>query len=316
MEHCDALVMLGTDFPYQAFLPGGVPVIQVDVRGEQIGHRIPVDVPLVGTVRDTVDALLPLLTRKTDSAHLHRMTGHYRRARKRLDHLADSSPDRSPLHPPFIAATIDRVAADDAVFTADVGSPCIWAARYLRMNGRRRIIGSFNHGSMANALPQAIGAQAAEPARQVVSLSGDGGVAMLLGELITLHQQHLPVKVVVFNNGALSFVELEMKAAGIVTFGTDLDNPDFAAMARAAGLFGAQVDKAGELEDTLRAAFAHDGAALVDVRSDRYELSLPPKISYGELKGFTLYATRTILSGDGKELVDLAKSNVRDLEVE
>jgi pyruvate dehydrogenase (quinone) len=184
------------------------------------------------------------------------------------------------------------------------------------MNGRRRIIGSFNHGSMANALPQAIGAQAAEPARQVVSLSGDGGVAMLLGELITLHQQHLPVKVVVFNNGALSFVELEMKAAGIVTFGTDLDNPDFAAMARAAGLFGAQVDKAGELEDTLRAAFAHDGAALVDVRSDRYELSLPPKISYGELKGFTLYATRTILSGDGKELVDLAKSNVRDLEVE
>jgi pyruvate dehydrogenase (quinone) len=316
MEHCDALVMLGTDFPYQAFLPDGVPVIQVDVRGEQIGHRIPVDVPLVGTVRDTVDALLPHLTRNTDSGHLHRMTGHYRRARKRLDHLAESSPDRSPLHPQFIAATIDRLAADDAVFTADVGSPCIWAARYLRMNGRRRIIGSFNHGSMANALPQAIGAQAAAPARQVVSLSGDGGVAMLLGELITLRQQHLPVKVVVLNNGALSFVELEMKAAGIVTFGTDLDNPDFAAMARAAGLYGVRVDKAGDLEDALRAAFSHDGGALVDVRSDRYELSLPPKISYGELKGFTLYATRTILAGDGKELVELTKSNLRDLEVE
>ena len=316
MEHCDALVMLGTDFPYRAFLPDGVPVVQVDVRGEQIGHRIPVDVALVGTVRDTVDALLPLLDRKTDSAHLHRMTSHYRRARKRLDHLAESSRDRSPLHPQFIAATIDRLAADDAVFTADVGSPCIWAARYLRMNGRRRIIGSFNHGSMANALPQAIGAQAAEPGRQVITLSGDGGVAMLLGELITLRQQHLPVKVVVFNNGALSFVELEMKAAGIVTYGTDLDNPDFAAIARAVGLFGVQVDKAGDLEDALREALAHDGPALVDVRSDRYELSLPPKISYGELKGFTLYATRTILSGEGKELIDLAHSNVHDLEVE
>jgi pyruvate dehydrogenase (quinone) len=184
------------------------------------------------------------------------------------------------------------------------------------MNGRRRIIGSFNHGSMANALPQAIGAQAADPTRQVVTLSGDGGLAMLLGELITLRQQHLPVKVVVFNNGALSFVELEMKAAGIVTFGTDLDNPDFAGIARSVGLFGVQVEKAGDLEDALRAAFAHDGPALIDVRSDRYELSLPPKISYGELKGFTLYATRTILSGEGRELVELAESNLRDLEVE
>ncbi|HTT54034.1 MAG TPA: ubiquinone-dependent pyruvate dehydrogenase [Streptosporangiaceae bacterium] len=316
MEHCDALVMLGTDFPYRPFFPHGVPVIQVDVRGEQIGHRVPVDVPLVGTVRDTVDALLPLLNRKTGQAHLHRMTSHYRRARKRLDHLAESSRDRSPLHPQFVAATIDRLAADDAVFTADVGSPVIWAARYLRMNGRRRILGSFSHGSMANALPQAIGAQAAEPGRQVVTLSGDGGVAMLLGELITLRQQHLPVKVVVFNNGALAFVELEMKAAGIVTYGTGLDNPDFAAIARAAGLFGAAVHKAGDLEPALRDAFAHDGPALVDVHTDRHELSLPPKLTYGEIKGFTLYATRTILSGEGKELVELTKTNVRDLDVE
>src|SRR5580658_7269881 len=180
MEHCDALVMLGTDFPYRPFLPEGVPVIQVDVRGERIGRRVPVQVPLLGTVTDTVDALLPLLTSKSDSAHLDRMTKHYRRARGRLDKLARDRQNDSPLHPQFVAATIDRLAADDAIFTADVGSPCIWAARYLRMNGRRRIIGSFNHGSMANALPQAIGAQAAEPARQVVSLSGDGGVAMLL----------------------------------------------------------------------------------------------------------------------------------------
>jgi pyruvate dehydrogenase (quinone) len=169
---------------------------------------------------------------------------------------------------------------------------------------------------MANALPQAIGAQAAQPGRQVITLSGDGGLAMLLGELLTLRQQHLPVKVVVFNNGALSFVELEMKAAGIVTYGTDLDNPDFAGIAQAAGLFGVRVEKAGELEDALRAAFIHDGAALVDVRTDRHELSLPPKLTYGEVKGFTLSATRTVLSGEGKELVELAKTNLRELDIE
>ena len=184
------------------------------------------------------------------------------------------------------------------------------------MNGARRLVGSLNHGSMANALPHAIGAQAASPGRQVVALSGDGGLAMLLGELVTLRQQRLPVKIVVFNNGALSFVELEMKAAGIVNYGTDLDNPDFAAIARATGLFGVRVDKAGDLPDALREAFGHDGPALVDVHTVREELSLPPKLTYGQLKGFTLYATRTILSGGGGELVELTKSNLRELEVE
>ncbi len=316
MEHCDALVMLGTDFPYRPFYPEGVPVIQVDIRGERIGRRVPVDVPLVGTVRDTIDALLPFLKAKNDSTHLARMTAHYRRARGRMDRLAEAGRTSSPVHPQFVAATIDRLAAADAVFTADVGTPCIWAARYLRMNGRRRLIGSFNHGSMANALPQAIGVQATQRGRQVVTLSGDGGLAMLLGELITLRQQHLPVKVVVFNNGALSFVELEMKAAGIATYGTDLDNPDFAGIARAVGLFGARVEKADELEDALQEAFGHDGPALVEVRTARQELALPPKLTYGEIKGFTLYATRTILSGGGEELVELAKTNLHELDIE
>ncbi|HTW08304.1 MAG TPA: ubiquinone-dependent pyruvate dehydrogenase [Acidimicrobiales bacterium] len=316
MEHCDALVMLGTDFPYQAFLPEGVPVVQVDIRGEQIGRRIPVSVPLVGTVRDTIDALLPGLAVKADTGHLERMVAHYRRARARLDKLAEPGRASGALHPQHVAATVDRMAADDTVFTADVGTPSIWAARYLRMNGRRRVLGSFNHGSMANALPQAIGAQAAFPGRQVVSLSGDGGLAMLLGELITLRQQRLPVKVVVFNNGALAFVELEMKAAGIVTYGTDLDNPDFAAIARAMGLFGARVSKASELEGTLQAAFAHDGPALVEVDTYRHELSLPPKLTYGQIKGFTLYATRTILSGDANQLVELTRTNLRELQAE
>jgi len=316
MEHCDALVMLGTDFPYRPFYPENVPVIQVDIRGERIGRRVPVQVPLVGTVRDTIEALMPMISVKTDSAHLNRMTAHYHRSRARLDKLARDRRNDSPLHPQFVAATIDRLAAPDAVFTADVGTPCIWAARYLHMNGTRRLIGSFNHGSMANALPHAIGAQASQPGRQVVAMSGDGGLAMLLGELITLRQLQLPVKVVVFSNGALSFVELEMKAAGIVTYGTDLDNPDFAGIARASGLLGIRVDKAGELEGALRQAFGHDGPALVEVRTARHELSLPPKLTYGQIKGFTLYATRTILSGGGAELVELTRTNLRELEAE
>jgi pyruvate dehydrogenase (quinone) len=316
MEHCDALVLLGTDFPYRPFLPDHVPVVQVDVRGEQIGKRVQVRAPLVGTVKDTIDALLPLLEPRAHTAHLDRMTAHYRRARSRLDQLARDRASDSPLHPQYVAATVDKLAAEDAIFTVDVGTPCIWAARYLRMNGTRRLIGSFSHGSMANALPHAIGAQATHSGRQVIALSGDGGLAMLLGELLTLRQMQLPVKIVVFNNGALSFVELEMKAAGIPTFATDLVDPDFTGIARSAGLFGARVEKASDLEDALRAAFAHDGPALVDVRTARQELSLPPKLTYEQIKGFTLYATRTVLSGEGSELIELTKSNLRELEVE
>jgi pyruvate dehydrogenase (quinone) len=313
MEHCDALLMLGTDFPYRQFYPQGVPVVQVDVRGEQIGRRVPVDVPLVGTVKDTAKALLPLLRPKTDSAHLDRMTAHYGRVRARLARLAEQKRKDSPLHPQYVAAMVDRLAADDAAFTSDVGTPTVWAARYLTMNGRRRLTGSFNHGSMANALPHAMGVQAAHPGRQVVALCGDGGLAMLLGELLTLGQLRLPVKLVVFDNGSLSFVELEMKAAGFVNYGTGLDNPDLSEVARACGLFGARVERAGELEKALSAAFAHDGPALVDVRTARQELSMPPKITLEQIKGFTLYATRTILSGGADEIVELARTNLREL---
>jgi pyruvate dehydrogenase (quinone) len=310
MEDCDALLMLGTDFPYRDFYPEHATVVQVDLRGEHIGRRTAVDVALVGTVKDTVEALLPRLRAKTDGRHLERMVGHYRKTREELDGLAVDDRNRSPLHPQFVARTIDELADPDAVFIPDVGTPIVWAARYLRMNGRRRLIGSFLHGSMANAVPQAIGVQAAQPGRQVVTMSGDGGLAMMLGDLITLQQLRLPVKIVVFNNGSLGFVELEMKAAGFVTFGTDLVDPDFAAVARGLGMHGQRVERPDELAGALRAAFAHDGAALVDVMVARQELSLPPKVTLDQLKGFTLYATRSVLSGAGDELVDLVKTNV------
>jgi pyruvate dehydrogenase (quinone) len=310
MEQCDALLMLGTDFPYRQFYPSQATVLQVDCRGEQIGRRVRVDVPLVGTVKDTIESLLPRLRAKTDGRHLELMRKHYAKARKGLDELAVNDRNRTPMHPQFVAATIDRLAADDAVFLADVGTPVIWGARYLTMNGRRRLIGSFNHGTMANAVPQAIGVQASQPGRQVITLSGDGGLAMLLGDLLTLRQQRLPIKIVVFNNGALSFVELEMKAAGFVTYGTDLDDPEFAAVAQAIGLHGERVAHPDDLEQALRTALEYDGPALVEVMVARSELSMPPAITLEEIKGFTLYATRTILSGRGDELVDLAKTNV------
>jgi pyruvate dehydrogenase (quinone) len=317
MEHCDALVMLGTDFPYRQFYPPpGVGVVQIDLRGEHIGRRTRVDVPLVGTVRDTVTALIPRLTPKSDTDHLERMRAHYARARKRLDALAGGDRVGSPLHPQTVAAAIDRIASDDAVFLPDVGSPVVWAARYLTMNGRRRLVGSFNHGTMANALPQAIGVQAAQPGRQVVTLSGDGGLAMLFGELLTLRQLALPVKVVVFNNGSLAFVDLEMKAAGIVNYATDLDNPNFAEVARAIGLHGVRVERPDELEGALRDAFVHAGPAVIDIVTARQELSMPPKLTLEQIKGFTLYATRTILSGRGDEILELAKTNLRALAVE
>jgi pyruvate dehydrogenase (quinone) len=310
MEHCETLLMLGTDFPYRQFYPKDATVLQVDSRGEQIGRRTRVDVPLIGTVRDTIEALLPRLSPKTDSDHLDRMRAHYAKARERLDDLAVNDRNRTPMHPQFVAKTIDDLAADDAVFLPDVGTPVIWAARYLHMNGQRRLVGSFTHGTMANALPQAIGVQASHPGRQVITLSGDGGLAMLLGDVITLRQQRLPVKLVVFNNGALSFVELEMKAAGFVNYGTALDNPNFADVAQAMDLHGQRVERPDDLEGALRAAFEHDGPALVEVMVARQELAMPPTITYDQIKGFTLYATRTILSGRGDELIDLATTNI------
>jgi pyruvate dehydrogenase (quinone) len=310
IKEADALLMLGTDFPYQQFYPDNAKVVQVDIRGRNLGRRTPIDLGLVGTVKDTLAALQPLLQQKNQRDHLDRSLRHYRRTRKTLDELAVNDRDRSPIRPEYVAGLADRLAADDAVFTVDVGSPVVWAARYLKMNGRRRLVGSFNHGTMACALPHAVGAQTAFRNRQVVALAGDGGLTMMFGELVTLIQNRLPVKVIVFNNSSLNFVELEMKAAGIVNFGTELVNPDFAAVAQAMGIFGRRVEQPSDLQQALADAFAFDGPALVDVVTARQELSIPPAITVEQAKGFSLYAIRTILAGRGDELLDLITTNV------
>jgi pyruvate dehydrogenase (quinone) len=311
MMNCDTLLMLGTDFPYRNFYPEKANIIQVDIRGEQIGRRTRVNLGLVGSVKDTIAVLLPLLRKNSDSGHLDASVRHYREARAGLNELAMDKPETSPVHPQYVARLINEIAADDAIFTCDVGTPTIWAARYLRMNGRRRLLGSFTHGSMANAIPQAIGAQATYRRRQVVSFSGDGGAAMLLGDLLTLRQMKLPVKIVVFNNSSLAFVELEMKAAGLLDFGTSLENPSFAELANACGIQGFKAEKAGDVEDALRDAFAHDGPALVDVLVHRQELSMPPTITFKQMSGFGLYIARAVMNGRVDEIIDLAETNLR-----
>src|SRR5438309_8540939 len=310
MKNCDVLLMIGTDFPYQQFFPEAATVVQIDVRGEQLGRRTKVDCALVGDTKTTLRALLPRLQEHRDDRHLKAARAHYQHARKGLDELATGEPGRAGSHPQYVARVIDELAAPDAIFSCDVGTPTVWAARYLTMNGRRRLLGSFTHGSMANALPQAIGAQVSHPSRQVISLSGDGGLAMLMGELLSLRQLRVPVKVIVFKNDALAFVELEMKAAGLLDFGTDLHNPDFAKVAEAAGVLGLAAETADQVRPMMTRALAHDGPALLEVRVSRQELAMPPTISLEQVTGFGLFMLKAVLSGRGDELIDLAKINL------
>jgi pyruvate dehydrogenase (quinone) len=311
MNDCDALLMLGTDFPYRQFYPqGNAKIAQVDIRPEQLGRRAPISLGLVGDVGATLDALLPLLKEKQDRGRLDRAVAHYKKVRGGLDELAVPRAGSKLIHPQQVAKALSDLASEDAVFTCDVGLPTVWAARYLAMNGKRRLLGSFWHGSMANAMAQAIGAQAAFPKRQVISLSGDGGFTMLMGDFLSLAQLGLPVTVVVFNNGALGFIELEQKSTGFLDFGTELKNPNLAAMAEAVGIHGIRLEDAADVEPGIAAALAHAGPVLVDAVVNRQELSMPPTITLEMAKGFTLYMVKAVMSGRGDEVLDLAVTNL------
>jgi pyruvate dehydrogenase (quinone) len=310
MMDSDLVLMIGTDFPYQPFFPKDAIIVQIDIRGDQLGRRTKVDYGFVGDTKTTLRALLPKLMQNGEDKHLKASLEHYKKARKGLEELATAGSGKKPVHPQYVVRVLDELAAKDTVFTCDVGTPTIWAARYLTMNGQRRLIGSFNHGSMANALPQAIGAQVSLPGRQVVSLSGDGGLAMLMGDILSLRQLNAPVKIIVFKNNSLAFVELEMKAAGILDFGTDLVNPNFARIAEGAGLLGLTAETAAEVRPMISQVLQHDGPALVEVLVDRQELSMPPTITAEQVKGFSLFTLKAVLSGRGDEIIDLAKVNL------
>ncbi|MGW5662787.1 pyruvate dehydrogenase [Streptomyces sp. NPDC003758] len=313
-HECDLLILLGTDFPYNAFLPKDVKIAQIDVRPENLGRRSKLDLAVWGDVKETLRCLIPRVRTKENRRFLDKMLKKHADALEGVVKAYTRKVDKHvPIHPEYVASVLDEVADDDAVFTIDTGMCNVWGARYISPNGRRRIIGSFSHGSMANALPMAIGAQFTDPRRQVVSMSGDGGFSMLMGDFLTLVQYDLPVKVVVFNNSSLSMVELEMMVSGLPSYGTATKNPDFAAVARACGAYGIRVEKPKQLAGALKDAFRHKGPALVDVVTDPHALSIPPKISAEMVTGFALSASKIVLEGGVGRMVQMARSNLRNV---
>jgi pyruvate dehydrogenase (quinone) len=312
-HEADVLLMLGTDFPYADFLPQKN-TIQIDIDPARLGRRTPLELGVAGDVGATIRAVLPKLTPKADRAFLDSMLA---RTVKKLEQVVDAYTHNVdnlvPIHPEYVARILDEEAAPDAVFTADTGMCCSWIARYITPNGRRRLLGSWIHGTMANALPQAIGAQYSHPNRQVVSMSGDGGLAMLLGELLTVKTHELPIKVVVFNNSSLGMVRLEMMVAGDPPFETDHDKVDYAAIARAVGFYAVRVEQPQDVRDAMKAVLSHDGPALLDVVTDPNALELPPHLTVAEAKGFALSMGRTILAGGVGNILELARTNLRNI---
>ena len=308
VKNCDLLLMLGTDFPYKEWYPDGAKIVQIDIRPERLGRRCKLDLGLTGDIGETIKALIPLVKAKTDTSFLEDCQARYKQNRINLDKRAAGETGRL-IHPEYLTKVLSDQAEPDTIFTADVGTPTIWAARYLDMKKGRRLIGSFNHGSMASAMPQAIGAQLAFPERQVISLSGDGGFAMMMGDILTIYQYDLPVKLIIYNNGSLGFVAMEMKVIGMPPFGTELKNPDFAKMAEAIGIMGIRVENSEDLPDAVAKALAHKGPVLIDVLTNPTERAMPPQINFNEAKGFGIYMLRQTLSGDGAEVWDTLNTN-------
>jgi len=313
MHECDLLLLLGTDFPYSKFLPTKPKIAQVDVRVENLGRRSKLDLGLWGDVGETIRALLPMVETKTDRSFLDGMLGKTKEARRRLNVYVDHAGKRTPIHPEPVASALSEIAEADAIFTADTGMCNVWSSRYIRATQERRLIGSFTHGSMANALPQAIGAQCCYPDRQVIAMCGDGGLAMLMGDLLTLTQHDLPIKIVVFNNSALGMVKLEMEVAGLPDYQTDLKNPNFAKLAEAIGIMGVRIENPADVTAGLKKALQHSGPALIDVVTDPNAVSLPSHIAPEMVVGFGLAMGKLVLSGHIDEVVDTIETNLRHI---
>jgi pyruvate dehydrogenase (quinone) len=313
MHECDLLLLLGTDFPFSKFLPTRPKIVQVDVKVENLGRRSKLDLGLCGDIGETVRALLPMIEARADRSFLDTMLRKHRDALRRLNAYVDHVGKRRPMHPEPVAAVLSEIAADDAIFTADTGMCNVWSSRYIRATKDRRLIGSFTHGSMANALPQAIGAQLCYPGRQVIAMAGDGGLTMLMGELLTLTQYNLPIKIVVFNNSALGMVKLEMEVDGIPDYQTDLKNSNFAKLAEAIGIMGVRIENPVDLSSGLKKALQHSGPALIDVVTDPNALSLPSHVEAGQVVGFATAMGKLVLAGGIDEVVDTIETNVRNI---
>jgi pyruvate dehydrogenase (quinone) len=311
LTRCDTLVLLGCDFAWRQFYPTKAKIIQIDIDGAHLGRRHPITLGAVGDVKATLQALTPRLGRRTDDAFLRDCLERHGKVTEHQDQRAHPARDGA-IHPQYLTSLIAKHAQPDAIFTADGGSPMVWLLRHVPATGRNRTIVSLSHGTMANAMPQALGAKKAQPHRQVISLSGDGGLSMMLGDLLTAIQEDIPIKVVVFNNGSLGFVELEMKVEGLLDAYTNLKNPDFAKVAEAIGFWGRTVKRADDLEGAVQAWLAQTGPALLDVHTDRMELVMPPKIEAAQVFGTALYSAKAVLGGRGGDVMQLLTQNFLD----
>lgn len=314
MRESDVLLLLGTDFPYTSFLPTHNTIVQVDIKPERLGRRAKIEQGLCGDIKTTLTALLPLLHPKTDDTFLSEQLLNYNRSIENLRTYVKDQGDCDKIHPEYVMSLVDEVAKSDAIFTLDTGMTCVWGARYLQASGQREMLGSFNHGSMANALPQAIGAALAYPGRQVVALCGDGGLSMLLGDLATIMQYHLPVKIVVFNNRSLGMVKLEMEVAGLMDNETDMLNPDFALVAASMGMKGYTVNRPSDVLSTLIDAFNSPEAVLINVMTDPDALAMPPHIEWGQMAGFVEAMYKMLLAGRTREITDTIHSNYKHIK--
>lgn len=308
VNNCDLLLCLGTDFAYTQYYPENSKIVQIDVEPTHLGRRSPIDLGLIGDIGATIEALMPRLEEKQDDTHLQKALKTYSDDLNRFEKTQEE-PDPSLIHPQFVAQVLDELADEDTVFTADGGSPMVWMLRHITANGRRSFLTSLLHGTMANAYPQALGMALASPNRQVIALSGDGGISMLMGDLLTLVQESIPVKILVFNNNSLGFVEMEQRIEGLVDNFTGLKNPDFSEVAKSCGLYGVRVQNAHELKSAMRDWLQVDGPALLDVQVNRMELVMPPKIEASQIASTAIFGTKAILSGRTNEVVNLLKNN-------
>jgi len=314
MQDADLLLLLGTDFPYTDFLPEDNTIIQIDDKPERIGRRAKVDYGYAGKIKDTLEFLLPMLDKKSDETFLSDMRKLHEEQEEKYASYIEAKSKENNIHPEFVASVIDEVASDDAIFTVDTGMSAVWAARYIKGKSNRYLTGSFNHGSMANAMPMAIGAGLSRPDRQVIALCGDGGISMLLGDLMTISQYKIPVKIIVFNNRSLGMVKLEMLVAGYPDWQTDMKNPDFAKVADAMDIKAWNVETCQNVKGVLQEAFAHEGPALINIFTDPDALAMPPKVTFDQVRGFATSMGKLMLNGQVAEVIDTAKSNMKYLK--
>jgi len=313
MYECDLLILLGTDFPYTPFMPAHNKIVQIDIKPENLGRRAKLFLGLCGDVKDTLQALLPLVEDKEDITFLDKQLKFYKEVKKNLSYYVNDRGELNAIHPEYVASVVNELADKDTIFTVDTGMCCVWAARYIDGTGERKMLGSFNHGSMANAMPQAIGAALACPDKQVIAFCGDGGLSMMMGDLMTIVQYNLPVKIILFNNRSLGMVKLEMEVAGIPDVETDMLNPDFTKLAEAMGMYGITVNDPAGVRSALEKAFEQSGPALITIQTDPNALAMPPKMKFEQMKGFAFYMGKMMLSGRANEVLKIIKSNYKHL---